>query len=410
MTEVAHTYQPITRRGARSMKTAVQFGAGNIGRGFMGQLFRESGHRVVFVEAERRLVDLLNAHHSYPLQLLDTYTGEERDLEIDGVSAVWSEDPEAVAGAVAEAAVMGTAVGVRNLEAIAPRLAAGLKRRRAGAGGPVDLYLCENIVNAAQVLEEAVSGHLDGDDRAWVERSVGFVGTVVARMVPPRGERRAGGHPLFVVADSYRKFPYDARALRADPPPIKGMKPVRNFRAEVERKLYSYNLGHAALAYLGYLHGLTYVYECYRHPRTAGLVEQALDETSEALLRRYPRDLDPDEHREVRDDIRVRFASPLIGDTVARVARDPVRKLGRTDRLVGSALLCLEQGVEPAGVAAVCGAALCYDHPEDPDAVRLQEMIADLGVEETLQEVSGIDPESELGRRIVEEYRKARSG
>jgi mannitol-1-phosphate 5-dehydrogenase len=388
------------------MKTAVQFGAGNIGRGFMGQLFWEAGYRTVFIEAQRPMVDLLNEKKKYPLRLLDAYFKSEIDITIDRFEALSTEDTSKVGEAVAQADVVGTAVGVKNLNAIAPLVAAGIKLRFSKKKGPIDIYLCENILDAAETLRKAVMGILGGKFEDWVEENVGFVGTSVARMVPAASGRFGVKDPLFVVADSYHKLPYDGRAIRAEQPAIEGMKPVMNFNAEVERKLFTYNLGHAALAYLGFLKGYTYVHEPFGDNDLAPIVESALDETTEVLLAMYPEDLDPEEHGEIRNDVRVRFGNPLLMDTVQRVGRDPVRKLGANDRLIGSARLCLSHGVFPRAIAQVCGAAFLYEHPEDPDAELLQGKIRNQGIEKTVKEITDVEPSSDLGKEIIRSYRE----
>jgi mannitol-1-phosphate 5-dehydrogenase len=272
----------------------------------------------------------------------------------------------------------------------------------------VDIYLCENVLDAAESLRRAVCGLLGPTYEEWVEENVGFVGTSVARMVPAASGRFGSSDPLFVVADSYHKLPYDGKAVRADQPPIVGMKPVRNFKAEVERKLFTYNLGHAALAYLGHLKGYSYVHEPFGDGDLMPIVEGSLDETGKTLLAMYPEDLDPAGHEEVREDIRVRFSNPLLMDTVQRVGRDPLRKLGPSDRLVGSAKLCLSHGVFPRNIATVCGAALLYDHPEDPDALALKSRIESQGMEKTMFEVSGVEPTSDFGKAVAGAYRELR--
>jgi len=113
------------------MKTAVQFGAGNIGRGFMGQLFWEAGYRTCFVEYNKDLVKMLNDSESYPLRLLDAYSKKEIDLKIDNFLAVATEEAEKTAELFSKADVAGTAVGERSLEAIAPLVAAGIRKRMA---------------------------------------------------------------------------------------------------------------------------------------------------------------------------------------------------------------------------------------------------------------------------------------
>jgi mannitol-1-phosphate 5-dehydrogenase len=388
------------------MKTAVQFGAGNIGRGFMGQLFWEAGYRTVFIEAQRPMVDLLNEKKKYPLRLLDAYFKSEIDITIDRFEALSTEDTSKVGEAVAQADVVGTAVGVKNLNAIAPLVAAGIKLRFSKKKSPIDIYLCENILDAAETLRKAVMGILGGKFEDWVEENVGFVGTSVARMVPAASGRFGVKDPLFVVADSYHKLPYDGRAIRAEQPAIEGMKPVMNFNAEVERKLFTYNLGHAALAYLGFLKGYTYVHEPFGDNDLAPIVESALDETTEVLLAMYPEDLDQEEHGEIRNDVRIRFGNPLLMDTVQRVGRDPVRKLGPNDRLIGSARLCLSHGVFPRAIAQVCGAAFLYEHPEDPDAELLQGKIRNQGIEKTVKEITDVEPSSDLGKEIIRSYRE----
>jgi mannitol-1-phosphate 5-dehydrogenase len=383
------------------MATALQFGAGNIGRGFMGQLFFEAGYRTVFVESDRRLADLINARRRYPLRLLDAYTKAEVSLSIEGIEALGTGEGQRVAEAFARAEVAGTAVGVENLPAIAPLIAAGIRLRKAMGAGPVDVYLCENSFGAAARLREAVHSSLSEAERGWAEANVGFAGTSVARMVPAPSDRFKGLDPLFVAADSYHRLPYDGKAVRAPRPPIEGMVPVANFKAEVERKLFTHNLGHAALGYIGYLKGYTYVHEPFDDEYLAGIFTGALEETARALVRMYPRDIDAEEHRAVLGDVRVRFGNPMIQDTVTRVARDPLRKLAPGDRLIGSAAMCLTHGIFPETIGLVCGAAFLYDFPEDPAAMRLQGIIAGRGRQEALRSVSGVEPESPLGKRIL---------
>lgn len=385
------------------MESAIQFGAGNIGRGFMGQLFWEAGLATAHVDNDPRLVELINRRRGYTLKLLDAYTVSETDLQISGIEAVHTADVPGVARRFAAAQAAGTAVGVKSLAAIAPLIAIGIQERMKSNPRPLDIYMCENSLDAAGTLRDAVFTLLDAPSRSWAHANIGFVGTSVARMVPPPG-RFAGEDPLLVVADAFHELPYDASATRASPLAVRGMRGVSNFPAEVERKLFTHNLGHAALGYLGHLKGYVHVHEPFADPELASVFDGALDETSLALLSKHAGDLDPAEHAAVRKDVRVRFGNPLLGDMIRRVARDPMRKLGPGDRLVGSIRLCLSQGTFPACVCRVCAAALLYDAPDDPDAVHLQELITRTGVEATLLSVSGVDPASPEGREVISSF------
>jgi mannitol-1-phosphate 5-dehydrogenase len=380
----------------------LQFGAGNIGRGFMGQLFREAGCEVVFVESDANLVRLLNERGSYPLRLLDAYRKETVEEIIEGIRAIPAQDREAVVSAFGEAHWVGTAVGINNYPAIAPLLAEGIRWRKEKAAFPCDIYLCENDLAAHTKMREALTPYLDDTLQAWMEENIGFVRVSVARMVPGKG--KVAGDPLLLVADAYREFSYDEKARRAPLPSLSSMRAVHHFGAEFERKIYIYNLGHAVLAYLGYLRRYRYVHEGFDDEWISRVFDGALRETTEALFRKYPGVFHQEEHAHVLEDVRIRFGNPLLQDPIYRVARDPLRKLGPSDRLAGSALLCVQEGVFPENIATACAAALLYDFPEDAGAGALQEFIRVKGVEATLSEITSIEPQSPLGRRIIEEY------
>jgi len=70
--------------------------------------------------------------------------------------------------------------------------------------------------------------------------------------------------------------------------------------------------------------------------------------------------------------------------------------------------LCQAQGIVPDHIATICAAALCYDGADDPHAVRLQTMIREQGVHETLRQVSGVDPAGAFGREVILQYKHLR--
>jgi len=389
----------------RESRIAVQFGAGNIGRGLMGQLCWRAGFETVFVNTHAAVVERLNRQGSYPIRILDAYSQSVCELSIDRFRALATGQVDEIADAIAQACIVTTAVGVAKLQSVSPLLARGIRRRFERQAGPLDVYLCENTLDAAALLSRGVMALLDGPTRTWAQTNIGFVGTCLAGIVGGDGARRPQDDPLLVIADAHRDVPYDGQATQAGDPGIEGFHPAGNFKAEVERKIFTNNVGHAALAYLGYLRGHAYIHETFDDDFVRSTFDGALHETAGALLRRYRTALDPREHAEFRKDVRIRFGNPLLKDGITRVARDPIRKLGRDDRIVGAAELCQSEGVDPDHVATICAAALHYDCPADPHAVRLQTMIRQIGPAETLAKVSGIDPAGEFARKVVARYR-----
>jgi len=368
------------------MRTAVQFGAGSIGRGFMGQLFSESGYEVVFVDVAQDIVEELNRRRSYPLRI----AGETvEEITIRNVRAVDARDESAVADEVMHASIICTAVGAAALPAVAKVLAKGLSRR----SDPVNIIICENLPRPAETMRDLLLNSTEPDRRTFVERNVGLVEAVVARMVPVQ-ERSPGSDPLAIVVEPYKRLPVNAQGFVGPPPQIVGMEPKPNFRAYVERKLFAHNAGHAAAAYLGHLHGYTYIYEVMNNPTLKAKVRGAMHETGQALIQKHG--LDPAEHEEHIEDLLRRFANVPLGDTIARVGRDPVRKLARDDRLVGGALLAMEYGITPCNLADAIAAALFFDAPGDPSAPALQSLLKDRGIDAVLREVCGLEPEHPL--------------
>lgn len=385
----------------------LQFGSGNIGRGFMGHLFWEAGHDVLFVDKDYNLVRLINERREYPLRVLDAYKKEVVEFVVRGVHAISAEDKEAVATSFARADWVGTAVGIENYPAVASVLVEGIRKRKERGAPPIDVYLCENDLAAHTRMQQALEPYLDDHLKKWIGGNVGFVRVSVARMV--KGKEKEDQDPLLVVADAYREFPYDALARKGVPPGLESVKPVTHFEAEFRRKIYIYNLGHAVLAYLGYLRGYRYVHEGFGDGWVSAVFDGALKETTMALFRKYPGIFDVVEHARVLHDVRTRFGNSLLKDPIFRVARNPIRKLGPSDRLIGSALLCLEQGVFPEHIATACAATFLYDWSEDSEACRLQDYIRAKGIETVLQEVTTIKLQSSLGKKIVEEYHKLKT-
>jgi mannitol-1-phosphate 5-dehydrogenase len=385
--------------------TAVIFGAGSVGRGFLGQLFSESGYEVVFVDIDEPLVDALARRGSYTLRLAGLEKME--DLTIGPVRAVNGLHTERIASEVAKASLLATAVGARALAVIARSIAAGLSKRwEAGQTTPLNVIVCENLHDAPAVLRGYVCEALPDTLKPRVWERVGFVPAVIARMSPaPTAEQRTAD-PALIVAEPYKVLPVDRQAFVGDIPQVVGMEPVVPFTAYVERKLYLHNAAHAMLGYLGYRRGYVYGYEALDDPWVRPLLDQALDESRRALVAEHGFDLQTlQEH--VRE-ILVRLANRVLADPISRLARDPLRKLAPGDRLVGAARLAERHGIRPQGLAWGIAAALAYDDPDDTHAVELQTRLAREGLGGILHHVCGIEEGEPLAGLVRSRYRVLR--
>jgi mannitol-1-phosphate 5-dehydrogenase len=384
-------------------RKAVQFGAGNIGRGFIAQLFHESGFEVVFVDVVPEVLQALNARHDYTIHIVGPGA---QDVPIRNVRAVDGRDQAAVATEIAEAEIVCTAVGAGALPHIAPNLAAGLRLRDEQRGGPLNVLICENLHNADAHLRALVAGALPAEDRDAMLAKTGFVQAVVSRMVPLQTAEDNGGDLLAIRVEAYKRLPVDAGAVVGQLPKIAGVEPVSNFAAHEERKLYAHNCAHATLGYLGYHKGIEYGYQALAEPEIRLILDQVLDETGTALIRKHG--FDPVEYAAYSADLLTRFENEELGDTCFRLARDPVRKLAPGDRLMGAARLCEDQGVEPVALARVIGHALRFYSADDKTSMELQDGITRHGIDAALELICGIrDLSSPLAMSIKAAYAEA---
>jgi mannitol-1-phosphate 5-dehydrogenase len=383
-------------------KEALHFGAGNIGRGFIGALLAESGYHVTFADVVEKLINALNEYHSYTITILDV-DPEEPKKEIRNVSGVMSNDPVALNKCIVDSEIITTAVGPNVLRIIARSLAAGISARRKAGKQYLNVIACENMTNASSHLRDEVLKHItDEEDKAYIEEYVGFPNCAVDRIVPPVDQAALGGNILSVGVEAFYEWIVEEPAFKGPRPEIKGMKLTDNLVAYVQRKLFTLNCGHAITAYLGYLKGYKTVDESLKDPQIEAIVRGAMLESGAALCKKHGFDFE--EHKQYIEKIMKRFRNPYIKDDVARVGREPLRKLGPSDRLVGPAKMAAEYGLPYKNLMKGIAAALMYDNPEDKQSVEVQTKIKENGLEWVCENILQFPRDSEMCKEVVESY------
>ena len=375
---------------------AVHFGAGNIGRGFLGQLYWNSGYETIFVDIDQELVRLLNERGRYTVHIVGP---EPHDVEVGHVRGVDARETDQAARDVASCDLASIAAGSRALPKIAGLLAKGVAvRARNSPERPLNVIICENLLDVARILREHLIAEVPDIHRDFVRRKVGLVESVVSRMVPVVTEEQRRRDPLAVYAEEYCILPVDAKAFVGKIPQIVGMEPIENLRAYEERKLYTHNCGHALTAYFGFERGYAYIWESIEDREVRSLVEEGLWESGGALIAKHG--FAEENYRIHVEQLLARFANRPLGDTIARVGRDPLRKLGPNERLVGAARLALAYGIEPRVLSMGMASALRYRNSDDPGARRLAEMLQKEGVDFVLGSVCNIQKGDPLYRLV----------
>jgi len=382
----------------------VQFGAGNIGRSFIGQIFSRAAWDVVFIDVNQKLIQLLNERQHYTVVIKREGQADER-RQIGPVRAVDGRDIEAVAREIAGADLSAVSVGKNALPSILPILARGLSLRHC----PLDIIIAENDREAPALFRSVLSAELGQEFPLGT--LVGLVETSIGKMVPIMKEADLAVDPLQLFAEEYETLIVDAKAFINPLPLVPELYPVDPIAAYVDRKLFIHNLGHAAAAYLGYSESMTQkdspslntftITEALALPGVEKKVRMVMGQAADALLKEYPQSKYPgvynrEDLQSHIEDLLYRFKNSALGDTVHRVGRDLKRKLSREDRIIGAIFLCAKHGLPFGEIAQVYCCALEFAAPAEDGTIfpadrEFHSQYKQKSLEQILIEVSGLD-------------------
>jgi mannitol-1-phosphate 5-dehydrogenase len=367
-------------------KTAVHFGAGNIGRGFVAQFLHESGYEVIFADVSEELIGALQAQSSY--HVIEVGEGAQTRV-VDSYRALNSRTQEdEVVAAIAAADIVTTAVGARILQFVAPVIARGLNERTRPE--PLTVIACENAIGGTDVLAAEVRKHSPAHNAV-------FANCAIDRIVP----EQLGG--LDVTIESFFEWVVDRTPFHGATPDIYGVTWVDDLGPFIERKLFTVNTAHAAAAYHGIDRGWVSIREALATAELQAEIRAVLAETKELLVAKHG--FDPEEQQAYIEKTLKRISNPDLPDTCERVGRNPLRKLSRHERFIGPAAELAERGLESWNLLNAVGAALRFDVEADAESVELQAMLASGTAPDGLAEaITGLEAGHPLFTHVVEVF------
>jgi len=369
---------------------AVHFGAGNIGRGFVGLLLHEAGYEIVFADVAAELIDSLAAAESYTVHEVGQ---EGQDKVVTGFSALNSGSQQAeVIEQIATADLVTTAVGPHILKFVAPAIAQALAQRPAQLA-PLHVMACENAINATDILQQEIQGAWEGTEQELASRAI-FANTAVDRIVPAQ----APGQNLDVTVETFYEWVIDRTPFNGDEPAIPGATFVDELLPYIERKLFTVNTGHASAAYFGAAAGIEKISDAMADEQISQKVNAVLQETKSLLVTKHG--LDPVAQEAYVQKILTRFTNPHLPDTVGRVGRAPMRKLSRHERFIGPAADLAERGMPTSALALAIAAALQFNAPGDEEAVALHQILESQSPDEATASITGLEPEHPLFAQV----------
>jgi mannitol-1-phosphate 5-dehydrogenase len=379
------------------MNSVVIFGAGKIGRGFIGQLFYRSGWKLYFFDVVQPVVDLLNREKKYRVEV----SSAKPDIEYIPIEQAFGpSDKEELKKIISEINIIVTSVGANNIASTVEFLKPMLKSRSSAA--PLNWMICENADKPAEQIRSLLLKDADEKFKKFVEKDLGLVETQILRTGMPADPAVLAKEPLAVRMQNWWTLPLDKDAFKGKIPDIKGFQPKSNFGNELQRKVYTFNGTNGPISYVGWMNGHRILHEAALSPEMKDYLQKIQEESAHGLVHEF--NLDPAEHKEFQKLAMQKYTDPSINDQIERNARDSKRKLAPRERLVGPAVLCLKHGRKPEAYAIAIAAALAYNGSDDAGTKEVQQVIKEKGVEAALEKICGIKSGDELSKMVAKAY------
>lgn len=383
----------------------VIWGAGAIGRGFIADIFQKAGYHITFVDQSAALVDSLNKRGKFTVVRAKS-AQEQTETIIHDYSAFSTTAVETLEQAVVACDLMAIAVYPKVFDQVAQSLAPLLlKRQERNPGQALDLLLCTNQMHAAAHFQASLQKACPAEQWEKLAGLTGLVETLIIRICPEAPPEYRRRDPLLVWTNGYPTLHVERRAFRGPIPPLPALRLVDDMRAEETRKMYTYNMAHAVLAYHGAMRGYDLVVECMANERILDEARRALSEAGQALCAAYG--FTPEEMEAWNRGVIEQTDNPALRDTVQRDAADPLRKLRRDDRLIGPILLARKHDLPWKYLCRAVAAAFHYDDINDATALSIKKDIAEKGLRKTIEDICSLSrDESDLIDAIVRAYHR----
>ena len=360
------------------MNKIAVIGAGKTGRGFVGRLLCEANAEIVFIDKDKELVETLNRDGSFQVSF---FGGKREDFTVDGFKAYTWETLDSTAyesgmSVFDDAELILVSVCGPNLKDVGKELKKRLKSEK-----HYYIITCENYSHPSDVLKEAI-----GMSNISVSEATVFCTTI-----------DNGGYNI--ASENYPYLQCDADLLDGYVPDVKGIKPITAFGNFLTRKLFTYNAASCITAYLGWLKGYTDYADAANDEEILAMLDRNYEVTNRVLCKEFGYDKeDQDEFAKLSRD---KFTDRTIADTVARNAREPQRKLGKEERIIGPLLVINKYGEDAGILERTVAAMLLYDN-EGEDAWR--QIKSEKSCEQILADICGLETSHPSVARILAYY------
>ncbi|KAJ5637025.1 Mannitol-1-phosphate 5-dehydrogenase [Penicillium lividum] len=349
-------------------KKAIHFGGGNIGRGFVAEFLHTAGYEVVFIDVMDNIISALQSTKSY--QVTEVSEEGETTKTITNYRAINSKTHEQdVVEEISTADIVTCAVGPNILKFIAPVIAKGIDIR--STPKPLAVIACENMIGGTDALHGYIKDNTDPARIDTLGERAQFANSAIDRIVPAQ-PADAG---LNVRIEKFYEWVVEKTPFaKVGHPEIDAIHWVDHLEPYIERKLFTVNTSHATAAYYGKHAGKKTIAEAMRDSYIKGVVRDVLNETASLIVDKH--EISASEQQRYVETIISRISNPYLEDSVERVGRAPMRKLGRKERFIGPAAQLADRHARYEALMGSVEMALRFQNIEgDEESVELAKIL-----------------------------------
>ncbi|KAJ5171371.1 Dehydrogenase multihelical [Penicillium coprophilum] len=376
------------------VKTAIHFGGGNIGRGFVAEFLHTAGYEVIFVDVMDSIINSLQETKSY--QVTEVSDEGESTKTITNYRAINSKTHESeVIQEISTASIVTCAVGPNILKFIAPVIAKGIDARTDAT--PLAVIACENAIGATDTLHRFIKENTAQDRLDSMPDRARFANSAIDRIVPAQ----APDSGLNVRIEKFYEWVVESTPFgEFGHPEVPAIHWVANLEPYIERKLFTVNTGHATAAYYGYNAGKKTIAEALKDTRIRGIVRDVLQETASLIVDKH--EISAAEQQEYVETIITRISNPYLEDSVERVGRAPMRKVSRKERFIGPASQLAERGGKFQALMGSFEMALRFQNVKgDEESVEMAKILKENSPADAAVQLTGLDRDHPLFPHVV---------
>ncbi|CAL4325309.1 Mannitol-1-phosphate 5-dehydrogenase [Buchnera aphidicola (Thelaxes suberi)] len=383
---------------------ALHFGAGNIGRGLIFPILKNSGYNVFLADINDNVIQLINLYKKYRIKIISSnnfYYEYIKNVKCINVTSTVLEEH------IIDTNLITTSVGVLNLQAVAYYISEGiLKRYYKNKNNYLNIIVCENVIRGSSVLKTFVMKNLPTSCYDFIHQKIGFVDSSIDRIVPFYNKKIdfiRKNINLDVDVEEFYEWIIDITQYKGPYNNINGVVVTENLMFFIDRKFYTLNTGHAILSYLGLVYGYTNTYDSINDIKIKKIVIGAMKESSNFLQKKYYYYTENEQKNYINNIIK-RFNNRNIMDSLLRIGRNPIQKLKENERLITPLMNTFQFNLPNDNLIHGIAAALIYDNTNDLEAIKLQALIKEKGIVDTLLQILGSNINNVIIKKIIKSY------